>query len=125
MTIKTKITPLGAGNKVFYTVGQILFESGVPGTYPLEVLTKVLCDIWISGGGGGGSNGAGGTGATLHIQGILLPGSYVLVVGNFGDGAGAYVRNNNGTRASINYIISVIGADAIIAAASKNGIILI
>ena len=85
MTIKTKITPLGAGNKVFYAVGQVLFESGVPGTYSLEVLTKVFCDIWISGGGGGGSNGAGGTGATLHIQGILLPGSYVLVVGNFGD----------------------------------------
>ena len=68
MTIKTKITPLGAGNKVFYAVGQVLFESGVPGTYSLEVLTKVFCDIWISGGGGGGSNGAGGTGATLHIQ---------------------------------------------------------
>ncbi len=104
MTIKTKITPLGAGNKVFYTVGQILFESGVPGTYPLEVLTKVLCDIWISGGGGGGSNGAGGTGATLHIQGILLPGSYVLVVGNFGDGAGAYVRNNNGKPGGVSSI---------------------
>lgn len=42
MTIKTKITPLGAGNKVFYAVGQVLFESGVPGTYSLEVLTKVF-----------------------------------------------------------------------------------
>ena len=75
MTIKTKITPLGAGNKVFYAVGQVLFESGVPGTYSLEVLTKVFCDIWISGGGGGGSNGAG-----------------------------AYVRNNNGKPGGVSSI---------------------
>lgn len=96
MTIKTKITPLGAGNKSVYEANQIIFESGISGTYNLEILVKVLVDIWISGGGGGGSNGAGGTGATLHLQGILLPGSYVLVVGNFGQGASAYVRNNNG-----------------------------
>ncbi len=96
MTIRTKITPLGVGTKSVYEANQIIFESGIPGTYNLEILVKVLVDIWVSGGGGGGSNGAGGTGATIHLQGILLPGSYILVVGNLGQGASAYVRNNNG-----------------------------
>lgn len=36
MTIKTKITPLGAGNKI-YPKDFVVFESSTPGTYTFEI----------------------------------------------------------------------------------------
>lgn len=96
MTIRTALMPMSGGTPCPYEPSQILFESGVPGTYSFEVLVEAIYDIWLVAGGGGSSSAAGGTGATLHLRAKLLPGIYNVTVGMHGAGAGAYVRNNNG-----------------------------
>lgn len=95
MTIKTKLFPLGFLCAP-YKKNLILFESCTPGTYQLEIKNGIF-EIWISGGGGGGSNGAGGAGATLYVLIKLEAGIYTITVGSKGNGASAYVRNNNGS----------------------------
>lgn len=105
MKLKTKMTPLG-GYSPPYKKGFILFESSVPGIYTLEI-KKCLLDIWISGGGGGGANGPGGTGGTLHIRIRLESGTYTLTIGTPGNGAAAYVRNNNGYPGGLSSIVGL------------------
>lgn len=51
MTIKTKITPLGAGNKI-YPKDFVVFESSTPGTYTFEI-KKAQFEVTGSGAGGG------------------------------------------------------------------------
>lgn len=57
MTIKTKITPLGAGNTV-YPKDFVVFESSTPGTYTFEI-KKAQFEVTGSGAGGGGGGSAG------------------------------------------------------------------
>ncbi len=102
MTIRTKQTPFGYKAPP-YKKNFVIFESGTPGTYTITV-KKALFEITITGGGGGGSNGAGGSGATLRVQTILDAGTYNLTIGSGGNGAGAYVRNNNGSPGSASTI---------------------
>ena len=63
MTIKTKITPLGAGNTV-YPKDFVVFESSTPGTYTFEI-KKAQFEVTGSGAGGGGGRG-GAAGQAVH-----------------------------------------------------------
>ena len=76
MTIKTKITPLGAGNTV-YPKDFVVFESSTPGTYTFEI-KKAQFEVTGSGAGGGGGRGgparpAVHRGAVGAEGGLLLP----------------------------------------------------
>lgn len=79
-----------------------IFESSTPGTYTVDLTGRagryrVIC----VGGGGGSSTWAGGAGAYIDITFIASGianqgGTFTIVVGSGGAGAGAYSRNNNG-----------------------------
>lgn len=102
MTIRTKQTPFGYKAPP-YPKNFVLFESGTPGTYSVDV-KKGLFEITICAGGGGGSNGAGGAGGTLRVQTVLEKARYNLTIGAGGAGASAYVRNNNGYAGGVSKI---------------------
>lgn len=68
----------------------------IPGTYTLNITEEGDYFIVVVGAGGGGSNKAGGAGAGVILKTRLIATNYTCVVGEGGDGAAAYVRNNDG-----------------------------
>ena len=112
MTIKTKITPLGAGNKV-YPKDFVVFESSTPGTYTFEI-KKAQFEVTGSGAGGGGGGSAGKHawygqvgGSAAAFKGIvqLEKGVLKITVGTPGNGGNGSGRNaspgSNGTATTI------------------------
>lgn len=69
-----------------------------PGEYDLEITEEGNYFIVVVAGGGGGSNKAGGAGAGAILRTRLRPAVYKCKVGKGGEGAGAYVRNNDGEK---------------------------
>lgn len=112
MTIKTKITPLGAGNTV-YPKDFVVFESSTPGTYTFEI-KKAQFEVTGSGAGGGGGGSAtshswygqvGGSAAAFKGIAQLEKGTLTITVGTPGNGGNASGRNagpgSNGTSTTI------------------------
>ena len=112
MTIKTKITPLGAGNKI-YPKDFVVFESSTPGTYTFEI-KKAQFEVTGSGAGGGGGGSAGKHawygqvgGSAAAFQGLvqLEKGVLKITVGTPGNGGNGSGRNaspgSNGTATTI------------------------
>ena len=110
MTIKTKITPLGAGNKI-YPKDFVVFESSTPGTYTFEI-KKAQFEVTGSGAGGGGSAGkhawygqVGGSAAAFKGIVQLEKGVLKITVGTPGNGGNGSGRNaspgSNGTATTI------------------------
>lgn len=92
MSLKTKITPLGASNS-FYVNGEVVFESDVAGTYDVELLSAPFLKIFVIGAGGGAagtkssnscaaSAGASGSGFVGCVK--LPKGKVTVVVGKGG-----------------------------------------
>lgn len=87
-----------------YDKGQVLFESSTPGTYSLNVEETAECEVYCIGAGGGGAAGVykrGGFGSRYYYAAAgggsgggfigtvkINEGSYPLVVGKGGPGAG-------------------------------------
>lgn len=103
-----------------YEKNQVLLEKSAAGTFSLSLETGVY-DIWCIGGGGGGSNGTGGSGAGIYVRVKLLKGTYSCVVGSAGAGAGAYVRNNNGSAGGASSITGVSASITANGGAGRNG----
>ena len=116
MTIKTKITPLGAGNKI-YPKDFVVFESSTPGTYTFEI-KKAQFEVTGSGAGGGTGDGAyanNGAGGTITVSSKLKiistkiktngkAQSTVSILGN-GFGAGGNIRaGTSGLSGTAGYI---------------------
>ncbi len=112
MTIKTKITPLGAGNKI-YPKDFVVFESSTPGTYTFEI-KKAQFEVTGSGAGGGGGGSAGKHawygqvgGSAAAFKGIVQLEKGVLKItvgtpGNAGNGSGRNASpGSNGTATTI------------------------
>lgn len=112
MTIRTKITPLGAGNTV-YPKDFVVFESSTPGTYTFEI-KKAQFEVTGSGAGGGGGGSAGKHawygqvgGSAAAFKGIvqLEKGVLKITVGTPGNGGNGSGRNaspgSNGTATTI------------------------
>ncbi len=112
MTIKTKITPLGAGNTV-YPKDFVVFESSTPGTYTFEI-KKAQFEVTGSGAGGGGGGSAGKHawygqvgGSAAAFKGIvqLEKGTLTITVGTPGEGGYGSGRNagpgTNGTATTV------------------------
>lgn len=76
--------------------GDVIFLGTEVGTYQIKTECDYSVKIDIVGGGGGGSNSAGGAGAGATLTTTLKAGIYTVLVGSGGNGASAYVRNNNG-----------------------------
>lgn len=112
MTVKTKLTPLGRRRKP-YKKDFILFESGTPGTYTIEIKSGIF-ELMICGAGGGGGGSAtkhswlgsnGGSGAAFKGEVKLSTSSLQLTIGQGGNGGPSSGRNagagGNGTASSI------------------------
>lgn len=91
-----------------YKTDEVLFDSGIAGTYKLKILQSGTCYVEMVGGGGGGAGGFdcdGGTGA-VYLGNIYIPtGDYTLQIGS---GGASGNRNNNalpGTSSSISNIL--------------------
>lgn len=114
MTIRTKLTPLGAGNPP-YKRGFVLFESWTPGTYTIPIKSGTY-EITITGGGGGAGGSAGshawiggngGSAAAFKARIKLKKGTLTIVIGAGGSGGGVSGRNappgNNGNPSTLTY----------------------
>lgn len=112
MTIKTKITPLGAGNTV-YPKDFVVFESSTPGTYTFEI-KKAQFEVTGSGAGGWWRRFCNITFLVwtswwfrCRIQGncAVRKGTLTITVGTPGNGGNASGRNagpgSNGTATTI------------------------
>lgn len=109
MTIKTKITPLGAGNKI-YPKDFVVFESSTPGTYTFEI-KKAQFEVTGSGAGGGSAGKhawygqVGGSAAAFKGIVQLEKGVLKITVGTPGNGGNGSGRNaspgSNGTATTI------------------------
>lgn len=112
MGIRSGLHRIGGGTACPYEVGQVLFESGTPGTYNLEVEFTGLYEIWICGAGGGGGKTSGMSsvkhrgGSAAAFQGVvkLKKGNFPLSIGERGN-QGKYISTEGGASSIGEFII--------------------
>lgn len=93
-----------------YPAGKVLFESGTPNTYTLNIKFNCKIQVWMVGAGSGGCWGIteqygdtkkGNQGAYISGTTSIEAGTYTIVVGKGGNGAsGVYIQTSGSGTAS-------------------------
>lgn len=96
VSLKTTYTTAESWKDWLYNSEGAIANFTEAGTYDIEITEPGNYFIVVVGAGGGGSNKAGGRGAGVILKTSLKAATYTCKVGKGGEGAAAYVRNNDG-----------------------------
>lgn len=93
----TQIKEAYKGSTLVYSnklpAGIILFESGTPGTYTINVSKKCTIRLDMCGGGGNGFLYSGGSSGYIYGNTEIGAGTYEVVVGSLGGGSSSFNEN--------------------------------